>query len=63
MCGIGCEVSDEIVGHALECGIAAADSVAGDLIIPDDSPALANMRIVEIMESGRESEVTQLVEE
>lgn len=28
----GCEVSDEIVGHALECGRETADSALGDLI-------------------------------
>lgn len=31
----GCEVSDRIVGQAVDCGIEAADSVAGELIIPD----------------------------
>jgi hypothetical protein len=35
--GFGCEVSDQIVGQAVECGLEAADSVAGDWIIPDES--------------------------
>lgn len=39
---VGCEVSEEIVGHALDCGLEAADSVAGELIIPDDVPILSN---------------------